>query len=134
MGRGDLAACALAGVFAIALSACGGGDDPSPAPSGGGTGTIAATVTINSAGAVTPREVTVPPGSRVTFTNSHSRGHEIASDPHPTHGSCPPIDQVGRIEAGQSRTSGNLNTAGACTYHDHSEPENNSLKGTIRVQ
>jgi plastocyanin len=78
--------------------------------------------------------VTVAPGSRVTFVNSDNRPHEPASDPHPTHGSCPPIDQIGFIAAGQSRTSGNLNTTGTCSYHDHLNDGDARLRGTIRVQ
>jgi plastocyanin len=117
----------------IMTAACGGDDSPT-SPSGGGSGgPIAATITITASG-VSPNSVTVAPGSRVTFTNNDSRPHEPASDPHPTHGSCPPIDQIGSIAAGQSRTSGNLNTTGTCTYHDHLNDTNASLRGTIRVQ
>jgi plastocyanin len=78
--------------------------------------------------------VTVAPGSRVTFVNNDSRPHEPASDPHPTHGSCPPLDQIGFIAAGQSRTSGNLNTAGTCSYHDHINDTDARLRGSVRVQ
>lgn len=91
-------------------------------------------MTITSSG-VSPNTVTVSPGSRVTFVNNDNRSHNIASDPHPTHGSCPPIEQgVGFIQAGQSRTTGNLNTVGTCGYHDHDDPTNASLRGTIRIQ
>jgi plastocyanin len=125
----------LAAAVAVAGAACGGSDDGGPAAPtpNGGSGTVAATITITSAG-VSPNNVTVPIGSRVTFVNNDSRAHEPASDPHPTHGSCPPIDQVGTIQPNQSRTSGNLNTAGTCTYHDHIFFDTASLRGTIRVQ
>lgn len=134
MARRAQARFALAGVALVAL-ACGGSDGPT-APSGGdggGGGSVAATITITASG-VSPSSVPVAPGSRVTFVNNDSRPHEPASDPHPTHGSCPPIDQVGFIAAGQSRTSGNLNTAGACSYHDHLNDGDARLRGTIRVQ
>ena len=125
----------LAAALAAAGVACGGDDDGSPtSPTpGGGTGNIAATITITASG-VSPNNVTVPIGSRVTFVNNDNRTHEPASDPHPSHGSCPPIDQVGGIPAGQSRTSGNLNTAGTCSYHDPIFFDTASLRGTIRVQ
>ena len=130
MNRGMLCCGGLAALLAAA--AC--GDDSPTSPSGGGnSGPIGATITITAAG-VSPNSVTVTPGSRVTFVNSDSRPHEPASDPHPTHGSCPSIDQIGSIAAGQSRTSGNLNTAGTCSYHDHVNDTNASLRGTIRVQ
>lgn len=126
---------ALGLAAALAVAACGGGDGGgTPTAPSGNPGNVAATITIGADGTVSPREVTVTPGSRVTFQNNHTRSHEMASDPHPTHGSCPPIDQVGFIAAGQSRTTGNLNTPGTCTYHDHNEPGNTALQGTIRIQ
>jgi plastocyanin len=124
----------LALTLALALHACNGdngnGNTPN-APSN--PGTIAATVTITAQG-VSPSSVTVPAGSRVTFQNNDTRPHEPASDPHPTHGSCPPLDQVGTIQPGQSRTSGNLNTTGTCRYHDHLNDTNSSYNGTVVVQ
>lgn len=120
--------------FALTLAACGGDSDPAP---GGGPsdtpGTIAATVTFTAAG-VSPASVTVPTGSRVTFQNNDTRGHAPASDPHPTHGSCPAIDQIGTIPGGQSRTSGNFNSATTCSYHDHDTDADPRYDGTIRVQ
>jgi plastocyanin len=78
--------------------------------------------------------VTVPAGSRVTFVNNHTASHEMTSDPHPDHTICPPLNQVGNLSPGQSRTSGNLNTVRVCTYHDHLNDGNENLQGTIRVQ
>ena len=106
---------------ALTLAACGGGSDsgggtpssPSPTPTpmpmptptpGGGT-----TITVTSSGA-SPRTLTVPAGSRVTFVNNDSRAHEMNSDPHPSHTDCPELNQVGFLSAGQSRQTGNLNT------------------------
>ena len=129
-----LANTGLAVAFAVTMWACGGGGSSTPnSPSDPGTGTTAATITITSAG-VSPREVTVAPGSRVLFVNNDSRPHEPASDPHPSHGTCPPLDQVGTIAAGQSRASGNLNTSGTCRYHDHLNDTNGNFAGTVRVQ
>jgi plastocyanin len=126
-----------------AALACGGGGgndtptSPTPPPTGGGGGGGGAqgtTITIGASGAVNPQSLTVSQGSRVTFTNNDSRPHDMASDPHPTHGSCPEIDQVGFIQPGQSRTGGTMNTIGTCSYHDHNDPFNPNLMGTIRVQ
>ena len=124
-----LAAAALS----VAATSCGGDDSPTAPTTGAGGGTVAATITITAAG-VSPNSVTVPVGSRVTFVNNDSRPHEPASDPHPTHGSCPPLDQVGFIAVGQSRTSGNLNTVGTCSFHDHLNDTVANLRGTVRVQ
>ena len=132
--------CALA--LAALMLGCGGGSDGGPTPpptggggggGGGGTGTVAATITITASGA-SPRAVTVPAGSRVTFVNNDTRAHDMASDPHPVHSDCTEINQVGFLSAGQSRTTGNLNTRRACGFHDHNLPEDSSLQGTITVQ
>jgi plastocyanin len=119
--------------LAIAFGACGGSNSPS-SPDAGNNGPIAATIVIDSTGNVTPKDVTVPAGSRVTFTNNHTANHEMASDPHPEHTLCPSLNTVGLIAPGQSRTSSNLNTPMVCTYHDHINDTNQALRGTIRVQ
>jgi plastocyanin len=123
-------------VLAVALGAAAGcgGDSGSPSPSPGpGTGTIAATITITAAGA-SPRDVTIAPGSRVTFVNNDTRNHDMQSDPHPEHTDCPAMAQVGFLAPGQSKTSGNFNTTRTCGFHDHNLPEVASLQGAIRVQ
>ena len=128
-----VAAFAAAAALSVAAAGCSGDDSPTGPSDGSGGGPVTATITITANG-VSPNSVTVAPGSRVTFVNNDSRPHEPASDPHPTHGSCPPIDQIGFIGAGQNRTSGNLNTAGTCSYHDHLNDGDARLRGTVRVQ
>jgi hypothetical protein len=108
---------------ALAGAACGGGDDsgtptsPTP-PSGGGTTTI--TITAS--------------GSRVTFVNNDGRRHDMSSDPHPEHTECGEINQVGVLQPGESRQTGNLNTVRTCGFHDHDQPNVSSLRGSIRIQ
>lgn len=130
--------------FLVALSiACGGGSstptNPTPPPAGGGGtgggggGTGTTTFTITSAG-VSPRSLTVAPGTRVTFVNNDTRTHEMNSDPHPSHGDCPAIDQVGFLAAGQSKQTGNLNDIRTCGFHDHNLPGVAALQGTIIVR
>ena len=119
---------------ALAVAACGGGDDsgtptsPTP-PSGGG----ATTITITASG-VSPQTVTVAAGSRVTFVNNDSRRHDMSSDPHPEHTDCGEINQVGVLQPGESRQTGNLNTVRTCGFHDHDQPNVSSLRGSIRIQ
>jgi len=137
MIRHRLAAASSIVLFALVVSACGGDDNPGTAPSGGGGGgggggTVGATITITASG-VSPKNVTVAPGSRVTFVNSDSRPHEMNSDPHPAHTDCPEVN-VGFIAAGQSGTTQNLNTVRTCGFHDHNQPGVTSLEGTIRIQ
>lgn len=122
----------IAATLAFSFTACGGGNGSPTSPSGD-DGPIAVTIFIDATGTVTPKDVTVPVGSRVTFTNNHSTGHDMNSDPHPAHTLCTSLN-VGFISPGQSRTSRNLDTARTCTYHDHINETNTALMGTIRVQ
>jgi len=133
MGIRILVHTGIAAVLAITFAACGGGGS-SPTSPAGDDGPIAATIVIDSTGTVSPKDVTVPVGSRVTFTNNHNTNHQMASDPHPEHTLCPSLNTVGLVAPGQSRSSSNLNTAMVCTYHDHINDTDAKLRGTIRVQ
>ncbi|MGE0394290.1 MAG: hypothetical protein AB7K63_20275 [Vicinamibacterales bacterium] len=146
---------ALAMAASLAAFACGGGSNtptspspspgpspsPTPAPSPSPTPTPSpspapgstATITITSAGA-SPRSVTIAAGGRVTFVNNDSRAHDMSSDPHPEHTDCPAINQAGFLAAGQSRATGNLTTVRTCGFHDHDQPTNTSLQGTIVIR
>ncbi len=84
--------------------------------------------------AVCLTSLTVPRGTRVTFINNDTRAHEMTSDPHPEHTDCPELNQVGRLEAGQQRESGNLNVARRCGFHDHINDQNRALQGSITIQ
>jgi hypothetical protein len=66
--------------------------------------------------------------------NNDIRVHDMQSDPHPEHTDCPEIAQVGFLNPGQSRTTGNLNIAKTCGYHDHNLDTVASLKGKIIIQ
>ncbi len=92
-----------------------------------------ATITITSAGA-SPRSVTVAVGGTVTFVNEDSRAHDMSSDPHPQHSDCSSVNQAGFVAPGQSRTTGALTTARTCGFHDHDQPGNRNLQGTITIQ
>ena len=120
------------GVLVLASLSCGGGDGSSPPPTNPTTNPY--TVTISGSGIVGPKELTVPPGTRVLFVNSHSSRHDVTSDPHPDHLDCPELNQVGVLNAGQSRESGNLVTVRTCGYHDHDDPNNVNLRGSITIR
>jgi plastocyanin len=115
--------------FLACVSACGGNGSPAPSP----TPNNPYTITITSSG-VSPKELTVPQGARVLFVNNDSRVHDMASDPHPDHQDCPAINQVGLLQPGQSRETGNLVVIRPCGFHDHQDFENNSLKGQIIIR
>ena len=92
------------------------------------------TITISTSGIVSPKQLTVPPGTRVLFVNNQSRPHNMTSDPHPDHLDCPELNQVGLLNAGQSRESGNLVIVRTCGFHDHDDPDNVNLRGSIVIR
>ena len=131
---------AIAATALVALAACGGGGSSPTQPSAGGAGTgtgspgpSGATITIAS-GRVTPSSVTIAVGQSVTFINNDGRVHNMSSDPHPAHTDCPSINGVGTITNGQTKLTNSLPTARTCGFHDHDDPDNGSLRGTIVVQ
>jgi plastocyanin len=126
MATRSVAAAALC----AGLSACGGSAPSSPTPP---PVTNPNVITIGSNGVVTPKDLTVAPGARVLFVNSHSRRHDMTSDDHPDHMECPAINQVGLLNPGQQRESGNLITVRTCGFHDHEDPGNGDLQGRIIV-
>jgi plastocyanin len=137
-------AVGAAAIVAVTAAACGGGSSSPttptppttapPATGGGGGNPLTATITIGSNGTVSPSSVTIAPGGRVTFVNSHNQPHDMSSDPHPEHTQCPEINLAGFLTPGQSRTTGNLNTVRTCGFHDHNLPDNTNLQGRIIIQ
>lgn len=129
----------LVPVSMVWLAACGGssmssGSGGSPTtptttlpPTGGPT------ITITASG-VGPKQIEIPVGSRVIFTNNDGVPHEMHSDPHPDHGDCPPINEVSVVTPGQSRQTGVFSSARSCGYHDHGQSTNTSLQGTIVIR
>lgn len=105
----------------------GPGPAPTPTPGPGVT-----TVTITNAG-VSPANVQITRGGTVRFVNQSGSPHQMNSDPHPTHGNCPPLNQVPFLVPGQSGQTGAFTALGTCGYHDHLNPTNGSLQGTIQV-
>src|SRR3954467_5252918 len=127
----------------VGIAACGGSSPTSPSGGGGGsvvvksTGSVAAvgaTITIGANSAVSPSQVTIAVGQSVTFVNSDSRSHDMESDPHPAHTSCPSIANVGLLQPGQSKTTFGFGNSGSCGYHDHNDSGNTALMGRIVVQ
>lgn len=94
-----------------------------------GTTIAAKTVTITAAG-VSPKTLTVSAGTTVTFVNTDTISHEIASNPHPSHTGLPGFDNT---SLSQSYTF-TFTQKGSFGYHDHQDPFNSAMQGTIVVQ
>ncbi len=131
--RNAAVAIALAVVMACGGGNGGGGGSPTT-PSGGSPGASGATITIGANGAVSPAQVSIAVGQSVTVVNNHTSPHEIASDPHPTHTNCPSINALGNIAPGQTRLTNAFAAAGTCGFHDHADPSNAALQGTITIR
>jgi plastocyanin len=122
----------LALLVLLVAAECGGSTSPSgPAPSDPTPNPNR--ITITNAG-VSPVEMVVPLGATVSFVNNDSRPHNMASDPHPDHTDCPPLNLVGTLVPGQSRETGNLVVARTCGFHDHDNPANDALRGRIVIR
>jgi len=124
----------LAVVLGLSLAACGGSpSSPSNGGSSGSPGPSGATITITAAG-VSPKSVTITSGQSVTFVNNDTVSHEMASDPHPAHNDCPPINALGTLAPGATRLTNALTTVRTCGFHDHLRDTVTSLQGSIVIQ
>jgi plastocyanin len=110
---------------------CGGGYKAPTAPSIS-SGTSTATITL-SGRAASPTAVTIARGNKVTFINNDTVAHTMSSDPHPVHTDCPALN-IGTLAPGQQRDSGALTAARTCGFHDHDDPDNVALHGTVTIQ
>ena len=85
---------------------------PSPVtPTSTPAGAVNTTTITIANNVATPKDIIVPRGSQVTFINNDNRAHDMESNPHPEHTECPALAQVGFLNPGQTRQSGNLTTA-----------------------
>jgi len=112
-------------IAALAVASCGGTTPVNPSAND-------ATITITSTG-LTPKRVDIKAWSHVTFVNQDVRPHVISSDPVPTHTDCPPINQVGYLNPGESRTTGTMNEPRTCGFHDHLNENDPTYAGQIVV-
>lgn len=114
----------------LAATACSRSDKAGSTPTAP-SGSL--TVTITSAG-VNPKTLVVTAGNQVMFVNNDASAHQMFSDPHPEHTDCPELNQVGFLSPGLSRQTGNLITIRTCEFHDHGQPSNTSLQGSILIR
>ncbi len=121
----------LAAVALAALTAsCSKSYSPTE-PTTGGTMTSVGSIAITASG-ISPKALTVGYGGRVTFTNNDAAPHELSSNPHPVHTDCPEINSPVLL-TGQSFTATMASKVETCGFHDHLNPTNGALQGTIVV-
>ena len=117
-------------VLLASCAACGGGDSQPTTPTNPNNPYV---ITIMTGGIASPKQLQVPPGTRVLFVNDDTRRHEMASDPHPEHTDCHELNR-GALNPGQSRETENLVTVRTCGFHDHENPDNVNLRGSIVIR
>lgn len=131
LGGAAVAGWMIAGCGSSSSSPPGSATSPSTPPSG----TVATSTITIANNTVSPKNIVVARGSQVTFINNDSQPHQMYSDPHPDHTDCPEINQVGFLNPGQSRQTGNMTSnRSVCGFHDHGLPDTTSLQGSIAIQ
>jgi plastocyanin len=115
----------LVSLLLLPLAACGSSPSAPSEP--------AATITIGSAG-VFPLEVRIKAWGQVKFVNNDSQPHTMVSDPVDVHSQCPPLNLVGALLPGESRSTGTLNLPGTCGFHDHINKTDGIFRGRIVVE
>jgi plastocyanin len=100
---------------------------PAPAPSG------PPTVTITAAG-MSPLEITITVGRRVTFVNNDTRPHDVVGGVDPNNPDCPEIAQAGFLAPGQRGETAVFTTARTCEYHDHTMLSVPAFQGRIIIR
>lgn len=131
--RSGAVALVVGCAFYSLISACGWGKSPTAPGAPTPPASTGPTVTITANG-LSQRSIEVPVGGRLTVVNSDGVAHDMGSDPHPSHEDCPELNQIGMLQPGQSRTSGNLVEARTCGMHDHLRPLATSLHLRITVR
>lgn len=70
-----------------------------------------------------PSTLRIKVGQTVTWVNDDTDLLQVASAPHPEHSDYPPLNDVGMIQPGESK-SFTFNEAGSYAYHNHLDPDN----------
>jgi hypothetical protein len=127
-------------IFLVSLAACSSGapnavpTSPTP-PSGTAppSSPSAPTVTITASG-MSPLELTISVGQRVTFINNDVRAHDVVGGIDPAHPDCPEILQAGFLTPGQRGDTAVFTTAKTCEYHDHTALGVPAFQGRIIIR
>jgi plastocyanin len=83
---------------------------------------------------MSPLELTIAVGQRVTFINTDTRPHDVVGGIDPNHPDCPEIAQAGFLTPGQRGDTGIFATARTCEYHDHTQLSVAAFQGRIIIR
>ncbi len=96
-------------------------------PSATATAPVSISITSTS---FSPATVNVTVGTTVTWINTDTSPHRVASDPFPTNDGLPGFDSEEALPA-NGTYSYKFEKTGTFTYHDQQNPYN--IKGTVEV-
>ena len=83
---------------------------------------------------MSPLEITIAVGQRVTFVNNDVRSHDVVGGIDPAHPDCPEILQAGFLTPGQRGDTGVFTSARTCEYHDHTALSVPAFQGRIIIR
>jgi plastocyanin len=82
---------------------------------------------------LSPAMLSIHPGDTVTLVNKTDALFWPASNPHPTHTDCPGFDALRGLANGESYSL-TFTRVQTCGYHNHLDPANSTMWGTITVR
>jgi plastocyanin len=124
--------------LAVSGAACSSGKSPA-APTTipvAGTPSVPsgpATISITANG-MSPLELTIAVGQRVTFINDDTRTHDVVGGKDPATPDCPEITRAGFLAPGQRAETGVFSQAKTCEYHDHTMLGVPAFQGRIIIR
>ncbi len=83
---------------------------------------------------MSPLEISISVGQRVTFVNNDTRVHDVVGGADPSRPDCPEILQAGFLTPGQRGDTGVFTTARTCEYHDHTALGVPAFSGRIIIR
>ena len=83
---------------------------------------------------MSPLEITISVGQRVTFVNNDTRAHDVVGGADPSRPDCPEILQAGFLTPGQRGDTGVFTSARTCNYHDHTALGVPAFSGRIIIR
>mgnify|MGYP001609761106 FL=1 len=90
------------------------------------------TVTYGVDGNMSPSELTIHVGDRVTFVNLDNKEHWPVSGPHPAHNICIGFGSLRGLKKNETYTN-TFTVAKTCPFHDHLNAGDSGFKGQIIV-
>jgi plastocyanin len=83
---------------------------------------------------MSPLELTIVLGQRVTFVNNDTRPHDVVGGVDPSRPECPEIAIAGFLAPGQRGDTAPFTTARTCEYHDHTALGVPAFQGRIVIR